>query len=431
MFRCFVRVQVVIAALLVTGFLQAQSQSLDRIVAIVEDGVVTKTQVDERLSAIKERFAGQAEQLPPDAILREQILDRLIMEELQMQLANRVGLRVTEAQVDRAFAELAVSNGMNPREFLEALSSMGASSLSQVVMDIRNELTLQQLQQSRVYGRMQITEAEVTNFLASAEGRLWVAPELNLQHIFIGLPGNAGPNEVAAAERQIDQILRDIAAGVDFAALAVQHSAAPNALDGGDLGWRRAVEFAPELATVIEPLQLGQVSEPVRGAGGYHLFKLNDTRGGDGATLVQQTKTRHILIMPNEIRSDTQARELIELLRARIDAGESFDELARTYSDDVSNALNGGDLGWVLPGQMVPTFEAAMMATADGEVSPPVQTEYGWHILTVESRRDVDMSNEIMRQQARNAIASQRFEEELDLWLREIRSDAFISILEQ
>lgn len=407
-----------------------QSQELDRIVAIVDDGVVMKSQVDERMTAIRQRFAQDPTQLPPADILREQIIERLIIEEVQLQQARRSGIRPSDAQIDQAFTELAASNGMDPQAFLDELSQFGDNSVSKIVRDLQNEITIQQLQQIQVPRRIQITEAEVDLFLESAEGRMWSAPELYLRHIFLALPSTAGPAEVALAEETAAIISREVESGGNFANLATQYSSGPSALDGGLIGWRRGIEFAPEIGAELEDVSAGELVGPIRGAGGFHMFLVEDIRGGNVATMVQQTKTRHILIRPNEIRTDEEAKELIELIEQRLKEGESFEELARTYSDDVANALDGGDLGWVLPGTMVPEFEQATNNTAIGEISPPVRTSFGWHILKVEDRRDVDMSNEMLRQQATNVLGSQRFEEELDLWIREIRSEAFIQILE-
>ena len=408
----------------------AQAQELDRIVAIVDDSVVTLTQLEQRVGQIRQRFADDPSQLPPEDVLRQQVLDRLIVEEIQLQMARRSGVQVPDEQIDQAFAELATANGMNPREFLDELSAMGETSVTQVVTNLRDELVLQQLQQSMVSGRIQVTQAEVDNFLDSAEGQMWTAPELNLQHIFLPLPGNASPDQAAQAEQILLDIYSQLDQGTEFESLAVQYSASPTALEGGSLGWRRSIEFAPELGNAIEATEVGSVSAPVRAASGIHIFKVNGQRDSSASGIVQQTQTRHILIRPNEIRTEQEARELIDVIHQRLLEGESFEELARTFSDDVSNALQGGDLGWVLPGVMVPEFEAAMNNTPTGDISQPVQTQFGWHVLEVLDRRDVDMSNEILRNQARNMIANQRFEEELDLWLREIRSEAFVQILD-
>ncbi|MBT5332230.1 MAG: molecular chaperone SurA [Porticoccaceae bacterium] len=406
------------------------SQELDRIVAIVDDGVVTKSQLDDRLDAIRQRFVQDPTQLPPADVLREQIIERLIIEEVQLQLAARSGVRPASGQVDQAFAELAASNGMQPQAFLNQLTALGDSSATKIIKDLQNELTIQQLQQIQIPRRIQITDAEVDLFLESAEGQMFTAPELLLSHIFLPLASNAGPGEITLAEESAALLIREYEAGANFNNLAVQYSGGSYATDGGQLGWVRAIEFAPEIGDALQDVEIDDLVGPLRSAGGLHLFLVQDIRGGDVATMVQQTKTRHILIRPNEIRTNDDAKELIDLIHQQLTEGESFEELARTYSDDVANALDGGDLGWVLPGTMVAEFEQATDATPTGEFSEPVLTSFGWHVLLVEDRRDVDMSNDMLRQQATNVLGNQRFEEELDLWIREIRSEAFIQIVE-
>lgn len=411
-------------------FAPLQAQELDRIVAIVDSGVVTKSQLDERVDAIRERFSGDPTQIPPIDVLREQVLERLIVEEVQLQMAARGGIRISDAEIDQAFAGLAISNGVEPAEYLEHLSNLGGSNLTKVVRDLQNELTIQRLQQIQVPQRIQITNAEIDSFLESAEGRIWTAPELLLQHIFLELPSTARPEQVLLAEETAERIIREFNQGSDFGSLAAQYSSSTTSLDGGQIGWRRGIEFAPEISGPLEEVDAGDLVGPIRGAGGVHLFYVNDKRGTDDEAMIQQTETRHILVRPNEIRSEDEALELIELIAQRLEEGEDFEELARIYSDDVSNALDGGYLGWVLPGQMVPEFEAATDLTETGEVSEPLLTSFGWHILKVEDRRDVDMSDQLLRQQASNLLGDQRFEEEVDLWIRELRSEAYIQILD-
>lgn len=419
-----------IAALfLACGSAYAQIQELDSIVAVVDDDVVLASELANRITSIKNRFQDNLGQLPPDEILRTQILEQLISERVQLQTAQRMGIQIPDDQITSAFTQIASGNGVTPDQMMSKLLSEG-QSVSSIFRDIRMELTLRQLQEIRVNQRIFISEAEIDNFLNSAEGKFWSAPNYDLQHILIPLSGNASPDEVISAERLASSIYANLQNGADFGALAVQFSSGPSALEGGQLGWRRAIEFQPELATAIESSEVGVPTNPIRAAGGIHIFLSRDIRGGDQTAMIQQTKARHILLSPNTIRSSEETRELVSELRERIIGGEEFETLAREYSEDVSNALNGGDLDWVLPGQMVSPFETAMDDTAVGEVSPPVETRFGWHILRVDDRRDVDMSNDILRNQARNVLRSQRYEEELDLWQREIRGDAFVSILE-
>lgn len=423
---------IALTALLILGMpltTLAQEQHLDSIAAIVDDGIVLESQLNLRMQAIKQRFAGSTGQLPPDDVLREQLLDRLILEELQLQMAARGGIRVSDAELSAAIQRVAASNGMTGDQFINSLTAQG-EDVNQVVLEIRNELILQQLQQIQVSQRIYISEAEVTNFLNSEEGRFWTAPDYNLQHILLPLSANASPQVVQAAQQSANEIEQALASGSDFSALAVQYSGAPNALEGGNLGWRKAAEFPPEIAERLTAANPGDIAGPVRSAGGVHIFKVNEVRRAEDMSMVQQTHARHILLSPNEIRSEEETRQLAEDIFDRISQGESFEELAEEYSEDISNALRGGDLGWATPGQFVPEFEQTMNATAIGELGGPVRSQFGWHIIRVEDRRQVDMTDDLMRQQARNLLASQRFDEELDLWLRELKSDAFIEILD-
>lgn len=408
----------------------AQEQHLDGIAAIVDDGIVLESQVEQRMRAIKQRFAGSSGQLPSDEVLREQLLDRLILEELQLQMASRGGIRISDAELTDAIQRVAASNGMTGDDFINSLAAQG-ENVNQVVLEIRNEMILQQLQQIQVSQRIFISEAEVTNFLNSEEGRFWTAPDYNLQHVLLPLTANASPRTVQAAQQSINEIQQALAQGEDFSALAVQYSGAPNALEGGSMGWRKAAEFPPEIADQLNASSAGDITRPIRSAGGIHIFKINEVRRAEDMTMVQQTQSRHILLSPNEIRSEEETRQLAQELYNRLSEGESFEELAEEYSEDISNALRGGDLGWSSPGQFVPEFEQTMNATAVGELGGPVRSQFGWHIIRVEGRRQVDMTDDLMRQQARNLLASQRFDEELDLWLRELKSDAFIEILDE
>ncbi len=407
----------------------AQGQQIDKIIAIVDDSVVLSSELETRLEDVKLRFSDQTGQLPPDDVLREQILERLIIENIQVQLASRYGISPSDAQVNQAFSQMATSQGITPEALASEMESQG-ESISSVMRGIRRELTIQQMQQTAVNNRIEITEAEIDNFLRSTEGQFWQSSSLNLQHIQIGLSSDADPGEVASAQSTANSVIERLEAGESFETLAVQYSNAPNAMEGGNIGWRRSMEFPLEIREALENVSVGEYSEPVRSSGGIHIFKVIEQRGGvSQEQMVEQTKTRHILLMPNEIRNSEETRELAETLRQRVIEGEPFADLAAEYSEDFGNSLRGGDLGWVMPGQMVAPFEDQMEATEVGEVSPPVETQFGWHIILVEDRREQDMSDEILRNRAYGVLHNQRFPEELDLWLREIRGDAFVNVL--
>ena len=407
----------------------AQGQQIDKIIAIVDDSVVLSSELETRLEDVKLRFSDQTGQLPPDDVLREQILERLIIENIQVQLASRYGISPSDAQVNQAFSQMATSQGFTPEALASEMESQG-ESISSVMRGIRRELTIQQIQQTAVNNRIEITEAEIDNFLRSTEGQFWQSSSLNLQHIQIGLSSDADPGEVASAQSTANSVIERLEAGESFETLAVQYSNSPNAMEGGNIGWRRSMEFPLEIREALENVSVGEYSEPVRSSGGIHIFKVIEQRGGvSQEQMVEQTKTRHILLMPNEIRNSEETRELAETLRQRVIEGEPFADLAAEYSEDFGNSLKGGDLGWVMPGQMVAPFEDQMEATEVGEVSPPVETQFGWHIILVEDRREQDMSDEILRNRAYGVLHDQRFPEELDLWLREIRGDAFVNVL--
>lgn len=418
-----------LSILLVPAQAHSQIQKMDKIVAVVDSGVVLESELTQRVASIKIRFANQPGQLPPEDILREQILERLISENIQIQMAERSGIYITDEQLSAAFTQLATSQGLTQNQMMQQLNTEG-ESVTGVMRDLRQELTLQQVQDSQVNRRIYISESEVENFLKSAEGQFWLQPTLNLQHIQIDAASNAGPSEVESAKNLAFSVVEKLKQGERFETMAIQFSNSPTALEGGNIGWRRPIEFPPEINEVLEKAEIGTTTEAIRSSGGYHIFHVVDAQGGERAEFIQQTKTRHILIQPNQIRSSEESRQLAEELRERVLAGESFEELAKEYSEDISNSLKGGDLDWVLPGVMVPEFEDMMNKTETGEVSEPVETRFGWHILKVEDRREEDMSSNIIKNQARNVLRTQRYPEELDLWTREIRSDAFVSIIE-
>lgn len=414
---------------LAASFSYSQVQKVDKVIAIVDDDVVLESELSSRIGSIKARLSDKPEQLPPEDILREQVLERLVSESIQLQLAQRGGIYISDEQINQSFAQLAQGQGLSPNQLLQELNNQG-ESVTSVMRDLRRELTLQQVQQSQVNRRIYISDAEVDNFLKSAEGQFWQQPSLNLRHIFFALASNASPSEVSTTQNLAKTVSGKLAEGEDFASMAVQYSNGPTALDGGAIGWHRAIEFPPEIGKELETAEVGSITKAIRSSGGIHIFQVVDIRGGDKAEMVQQSKVRHILIKPNQIRNLDEARQIVTDFRERILAGESFEELAKEHSEDIGNSLKGGDLGWVLPGQMVPPFEAMMNRTEVGEISEPVETRFGWHILKVDDRKEEDMSSNIMRNQARNVLRSQRYPEELDLWTREIRSDAFVSIVE-
>ncbi|KGK43372.1 molecular chaperone SurA [Nitrincola sp. A-D6] len=418
--------QSVLTFVLVALFsLHTQAQQLDRIVAVVNDDIIMKSELDQRTRLITEQIQGQGVQVPPADVLRQQVLDRLILDSLQLQIAEIQGLRISDRQLNETLEAIAAQNGLTLPEFREALIAEG-QDYAQAREQIRRELLVSQVQQSNVNRRIQVSEQEIRNFLNSDAAQQRQA-EFLLSNILIALPSQASPDIIQEAERKAEEIYATLTDGAEFADTAVSVSNAPNALNGGDLGWRNQSELPETLAAAIANLQPGDISRPIRTPGGFHILQVRDRRGGD-VTLVEQTLVSHILLTPNEIRSDEQTRTLAYDLASRIRDGQPFENLARRYSDDPGSGSQGGDLGWTQEGQMVPEFEQVMSSTAVDQISEPFESRFGWHVLWVRDRRTQDMSAEMMENMARNTISQRKYNEELDNWLRELRSQAYVEI---
>jgi peptidyl-prolyl cis-trans isomerase SurA len=319
---------------------------------------------------------------------------------------------------------IAAQNRMTLGQFQAALEQQG-KSYADMREQVRREMIIQRVQAGNVNQRIQISEQEVKNFLATEEGQKLTQPEYHILHALLPISPTASDSEVAAAESQVNKLLRRIRAGEPFEEV-IGSSGGRFTFTGGDLGWRKADDLPSLFADVAPALQEGQTSDPIRSDSGFHLINMKERRGLE--QVVNQTKVRHILVKPSEIMTDEQARKLVADLKARAEAGEDFADLARQYSEDIGSAQEGGDLGWTNPGQMVPEFEKAMAATEVGQISDPVRSQFGWHILQVLDRRKQDMTQEAMRARAMDYLHNRKYQEELDAWLRQIRDEAFVDI---
>ena len=404
----------------------ARAEELDRIVAIVDDDVVTASELFERLGFIERQFEQGGMELPPRDIVMSQLLERLVLDSLQLQLGRRAGVRISDEELTQAVGAIAQQNGMDLAAFQGALARDGMT-YRQFRDQIRREMVIARVQQNRVNDRIYISPQELDNFLASPVGRAATADDFRVGHILLSVAITASDAVIAEAEAEAERIVAELRDGADFAQMAVAHSSGQRALEGGDLGWRKAGQLPSLFADEVLEADVGEVLSPIRSNSGFHIVKLVDKRGA-GNTVIQQTKARHILIQPSEILSDTEAEARIGDLRARIEEGADFAELARDFSDDPGSALSGGELGWVMPGQMVPAFEERMNITEVGEVSDPFKSRFGWHIVEVLERRDQDMSDEFRERQALRILRDRRFDEELQAWLREIRDEAFVEV---
>lgn len=408
-----------------TRELASGGELLDRVAAIVNDGVVLKSEVDEQVKLISARLRQQGLELPPANVLRQQVLERLVTQEVQMQRASRAGLKVTDEMVNNALQDVARRNGIALTQLPAALASQGIDYTS-YRDDLRKEITLSMLRQRDVVARIMISPREIDQYLEREKNSPSESTSYNLSHILIAVPQAATPEQVAEAEKRAEDVHRRALAGEDFASLAVAYSNSQTALEGGSLGWRKGTELPTVLADAVVQLKAGEVSNVIRTPSGFHLVRVNEIRSSDGPAMVQQVHARHILIKTNELQDDATVRLRLAAVRERILKGEDFAGLASTMSEDPGSAAEGGDLGWTNPGTFVPEFEAQLAALKEGEISEPFQTQFGWHIVQLLGRREVDNSAEMKRQRAFVALRESKAEEETELWLRRLRDEAYV-----
>ena len=400
----------------------AQVQVLDQVVAIVDDDIILASELQERVAGVRSTMESRGVEMPDDETLVRETLDRLILDSIQMQLANRYGVRIPDAQLDEAMTRLARQNGLTLEQFRVAVEQSG-QNYGATRESLRKDLAIQRVQQGNVMRNINISEQEIDNFLATEEGEAMTQPEYRVIQALLATRRGEDAASVEAKETFIDATLANIQGGTDFETAV--SGVEPYAFTGGDLGWRKLGDIPSMFAEVVPTMSIGDVTK-VRSSSGFHLVYLADAVGGE--RLVKQTDVRHILIKPTEVLDEAAAEALAGQLMERVKGGEDFGALARQYSDDIGSAAEGGELGWTNPGQMVPEFEAAMAAAEEGVVTEPFRSEFGWHILEVTGRRDKDFSGEIQRNQVANYIREQKYQEELDAWLRKIREEAFVDI---
>ncbi|MDB9805642.1 peptidylprolyl isomerase [Porticoccaceae bacterium] len=418
-------------AVLLTAFsvtASAQLEILDKVVAIVDEDVVLESEVQRRLATIYAQIQQSGTQPPPQEIVVQQVLERLISERLQLNMGYSAGIRITDEELNDAMARIASSNQLTMEQYAEQVHASG-STLSNVREEIRNEMIMMRVQQGQVMRRIRISNQELDNFLNSEEGRFMTSPDVNVGHILLPVPSGKNNEEVNAILQRAQGLLEEANNGTDFRQLAIANSADQTALQGGDLGWRKMAQLPGVFIEAVEKLEIGQISEPIRSDAGYHLIKLYERKGG-GEQLIEQHFARHILIKPNEIRDEETVVSQLTELRERIKAGEDFALLTKEFSEDPGSALNGGELGWSTPGMFVPEFEQTMGSIELNEVSAPFLSQFGWHILQVTERRNQDFSENITRNRAQNLLRQRKYEEELQVWLQEIRDEAFVEIKE-
>lgn len=409
-----------------TGAAGAEPSTIDRIAAVVNEDVVLASEVLDRYQTVVNRLAAEGHELPPRDAIMDQILERLIVDSIQLQEAERRGIEVDDETLTAAVTEFAAQSGLEIDAFIETLDAEGISYRA-FREQVRQQITIERVQRDVVNRRVYILPQDIDELLASPFFAEHISDEYRLGHILLLVESGAGAAAVQTKTAHAEQLVADLRGGADFSALAVEHSAASTALEGGDLGWRKANRIPSLFAQLVPDMAIGDVRGPIRNASGLHIVKLLDQRGAS-QQVADETLVRHILLKPSAIRSDDESRALAGELRDRILAGEDFDAVARQFSNDAGSALAGGDLGWRKKEDLVPDFQAAMERTDVGALSEPFRTSFGWHILQVLDRRREDASQEARRDYATRMLHAQRFEERLAEWLREIRDEAFVEV---
>jgi len=398
---------------------------LDGVAAVVNDGIVLRSQLDQQVRVISDRIEQSGQQLPPRNILRQQVLERLVLQEIQMQRAGRLGLKVSDEMLNAALMDVAARNNIRFSDLPAALEAQGFDYRS-YREEVRREMTMNTLRQRDVYARIYFSPRELDQCVARIKNSPEENTEYDLAHILVSVPASATPAQVEERVARAQGVYERARRGEDFAQLAIAYSDAGTALEGGALGWRKASQLPSFAADVIPQLKAGDVTEPIRTPSGLHIFRLVDTRGGTDPALVSQVHARHILLKTNEVEDDDAVRQKLTQFRDRILQGESFEAIASVNSADSSSAAKGGDLGWVGPGTFVPAFEQQLDTLEVDQISEPFRTEFGWHIVQLLGRRTYDASDDVIRSQCAAQLRESRAEEETEIWLRRLRDEAFV-----
>ncbi len=418
--------------LILSGFIcshmagAAEVIKMDRIIAVVDQNVITEQELADRIKTVSAQLEKNGTELPPQNILAKQILERLIVDSLQLQMAAQTGLKVDDTQLDKTIERIAAQNKLSVEEFKIVLDKDGIS-MRKFREDIRNEITIARLREREVDNRLTISEGEVDNYLTTQAASGGGQDEYDVSHIMIRTPEDASPEDLQKAKTKTQAALKQLADGAAFSKVSAAFSDAPNALEGGAMGWRKGDQMPSLFLEAVKTLQVGEVAKPVRSPNGFHILKLINKRGGSSTLVVGQTHARHILIKTSEVMSDKEAKRKMDGIKERLDNGGKFEALAKQFSEDGS-ANSGGDLGWINPGDTVPQFEKAMNELKINEISAPVQSPFGWHVIQVLERRQQDMSKEAARLKARQEIRVRKSEEAYQDWIREMRDRAFVEL---
>jgi peptidyl-prolyl cis-trans isomerase SurA len=401
--------------------------SVDRVVAIVNDEAITQYELDDAKRLVLQQMQNQKVQPPAPDVLEKQVLERLITEKSLVQFAKESGLRVDDTQVERAIQRIAQDNKMSTEEFQKYLAR-DKLSFTKYRDEVRNEIIVQRLREREVESRINVSDAEVEQYLVTLKAQNAGDSEYQLAHVLVLVPEQANADQIEAKRRRADEALKAIRSGADFGQVAAGFSDASDALRGGNLGWRAGARLPTVFADQVRGMKLGEVSPVLRSASGFHIVKLLDKRGRNEATVVEQTHARHILIKANELTSETDAKAKIDRLKDRLDSGAKFEDLAKLNSEDVASAAKGGDLGWLSPGDTVAEFQEGMNKLELNQISVPVRTSFGWHLIQVLERRKQDVTIERERAEAQLAIRQRKADEAFQDWVRQTRDRAYVEI---
>ncbi len=420
-----------LAALLAAGPTIALGQSsggmlLNRIAAVVNEGVVLQSELDSQVLMIARQLREQGTSLPPREVLEEQVMETLIVQQIQLQRAAQRGISISDERLNAALRQVAQRNGLTLTQLPAAMASEGID-YGRYREEMRKEMIIDSLRQVEVFSGIAVSEREIARYLERESSTASDQVDYDISHILVAVDQDARADAVEAAEARTNEIHSRLLNGEDFAETAVAFSDGQRALDGGRLGWRKGTQLPPFLADIVVNLEPGEISYPVRSPSGFHIVKINDVRGSE-KSLELQTRARHILIRPNEVMDDESVRQKLLQIRERIDEGDSFADIARVESEDPVSAAEGGDLGWSSAGTFHPVFEDQLARLSIGEVSQPFRTPFGWHLVELLERTERDTTEEKRRQRAVQAIRSGKVEQETEIWLRRLRDEAYVEI---
>ena len=412
--------------LLSLGYAKSENgiKKLDRIIAVVDQDVITEKELQEKINSVIGNLKNQKIEIPSESVLRKQVIERLIANSIQIQLANQTGLRISDAQVDKTIERIAEKNKLNVVDFKKTLEKDG-TNFYKFREEIRNEITIAQLKEREVDSKIVITDGEIDNFLNAQSKE--IQDEFEVAHILIRVPEDASPEKLEKLKNKAEEAAKQIQSGKNFTQVSAAFSEAPNALEGGNLGWKKASDLPTLFVDALKKTEVGSLSPILRSPNGFHILKLINKKGSSGPVVVEQTHVRHILIKLSEITSENEGRQKLIGIKERLENGIKFEDMAKQYSEDPS-ATNGGDLGWINPGDTVPEFEKTMKQLNINQISDPIKTPFGWHLIQVLEKRSQDMSKESARMQGRQQIKMRKSEEAYQDWLQELRDRSFVEL---